>query len=75
METTIRWARDERVAYLWTCYEPDARRWQRAGIAVRYERGAWWAEVPASWVRVRPPRRKTGGKAFAPAIIAAPEGT
>jgi hypothetical protein len=32
--------------------------------------GSWWAEVPASWVRIRPSRRKTGGRSFDRAIIA-----
>ena len=60
-ETVIRWDQDERLAHLWTAYEPDARRWERLGYSVRvFQTGrdgqprSWSAEVPMEAVRWRP---------------------
>jgi Ni/Co efflux regulator RcnB len=46
-ETIVRWDQGDRVAHLYTAYEPDARRWQRAGIEAQQRGGSWSAEVPA----------------------------
>ena len=59
-ETTIRWDQEERIAHLWTAYEPDARRWERAGYVLRVSnlgkdgsaRG-WRTEVPIEAIRWR----------------------
>jgi hypothetical protein len=47
-ETIIRWDQAERIAYLWTAYEPDARRWKKAGYDV-YVYTADRAGQPTSW--------------------------
>jgi len=59
-ETIIRWDQEERVAHLWTAYEPDAERWVRAGYPVTvYRRDkdgrpvSWAAEVPLDAIRWR----------------------
>lgn len=59
-ETIIRWDQEERIAHLWTAYEPDARRWEEAGYPVRvfdYAKDgtprAWHAEVPVEAIRWR----------------------
>jgi hypothetical protein len=59
-ETTIRWDQEERVAHLWTAYEPDARAWRRAGFRVHvFQRNqdglpvSWWADVPVEAIRWR----------------------
>ena len=59
-ETIVRWDQEQRIAYLWTAYEPDARRWQRAGYDIRVadssKDGAprsWRGEVPSEAVRWR----------------------
>jgi hypothetical protein len=62
-ETIIRWDQDERIAHLWTAYEPDAHCWQHAGYAVRvdtHDRSgqptSWSARVPVGAIRYRPVR-------------------
>jgi hypothetical protein len=59
-ETIIRWDQDERLAELWTCYEPDARRWARAGFEVKVYASnsegmpmSWSAQVPSEAIRYR----------------------
>jgi hypothetical protein len=59
-ETVIRWDQEERIAHLWTAYEPDAERWVRAGYPVTvYRRDkdgrpvSWAAEVPLDAIRYR----------------------
>jgi hypothetical protein len=59
-ETVIRWDQEERIAHLWTAYEPDAERWVRAGYPVTvYRRDqdgrpvGWAAEVPLDAIRYR----------------------
>jgi hypothetical protein len=59
-ETSIRWDQQERVAHLWTAYEPDAERWVRFGYPVTvYRRDkdgrpvSWAAEVPVDAIRWR----------------------
>jgi len=62
-ETIIRWDQQDRLAHLWTAYEPDARRWQRAGYGVSTETTdrsgqptSWSARVPVGAIRYRPVR-------------------
>ena len=57
-ETIVRWDQEERVAHLWTAYEPDARAWHRAGYAPRVFQSdseglpvSWRAEVPVEAIR------------------------
>jgi hypothetical protein len=59
-ETVIRWDQEERIAHLWTAYEPDARRWEKAGYDVKvYARDqggrptSWSAQAPVEAVRWR----------------------
>jgi len=59
-ETVIRWDQEERVAHLWTSYEPDARTWQRSGYEVQaFERSrdgepqSWQTDVPLEAIRYR----------------------
>jgi hypothetical protein len=63
LETLVRWDQEERIAHLWTAYEPDALKWVAAGYPVRvFRRDAegrpvsWAAEVPVGAIRWRPVR-------------------
>jgi hypothetical protein len=59
-ETILRWDQSDRVAHLWTAYQPDARRWEDAGYSVSIasrapdgEPVAWKSEVPFEAIRYR----------------------
>lgn len=73
-ETVIRWAADDRLAWLWTAEEAQARRWTRLGYEVTLKHGTWWARVPAVAIRFRPVKdgsvvkRKATGTPFGPRI-------
>jgi hypothetical protein len=59
-ETIVRWDQEERIAHLWTAYEPDARRWQKAGYEVQVyttdcdgRLTSWSGRVPVEAIRWR----------------------
>jgi hypothetical protein len=59
-ETTVRWDQEDRIAALWTAYEPDARRWVKAGYHVGVyttdregTATSWSARIPSEAIRWR----------------------
>jgi hypothetical protein len=59
-ETIIRWDQEERVAHLWTAYEPDAQHWIRAGYPVRVS-GSDRQGRPSGWAVAVQPTPFVGG--------------